>query len=66
MVERSGQTLEDVAVNESVDLLEKQEVIFVYGLGASSLVAQDIYQKIYAIRPNRYLQHWIIIYLLPC
>ncbi|HBI2025364.1 TPA: MurR/RpiR family transcriptional regulator [Enterococcus faecalis] len=45
VVERSGQTLEDVAVNEAVDLLEKTEVIFVYGLGASSLVAQDIYQK---------------------
>ena len=32
-------------MNEAVDLLEKTEVIFVYGLGASSLVAQDIYQK---------------------
>ncbi|MFX3714239.1 MurR/RpiR family transcriptional regulator, partial [Streptococcus suis] len=29
VVERSGQTLEDVAVNEAVDLLEKTEVIFV-------------------------------------
>ncbi|QQV79617.1 hypothetical protein JG559_01430 [Enterococcus faecalis] len=53
VVERSGQTLEDVAVNEAVDLLEKNRSnFFVYGLGASSLVAQDIYQKVYAIRPN--------------
>ena len=39
------QKLQARFVNEAVDLLEKTEVIFVYGLGASSLVAQDIYQK---------------------
>jgi DNA-binding MurR/RpiR family transcriptional regulator len=31
VVERSGQTLEDVAVNEAVDLLEKTEVIKTLG-----------------------------------
>ncbi len=33
MVERSGQILEDVAVNESVDLLEKQESNFCLWVG---------------------------------
>lgn len=45
VIERTNQSLEEQAVDCAVELLEKTDLIFVYGLGASSLVAQDIYQK---------------------
>ncbi|MGX7148647.1 MurR/RpiR family transcriptional regulator [Enterococcus ureasiticus] len=45
VLERTNENLEDQAIDQSVEELESAEIIFVYGLGASSLVAQDIYQK---------------------
>lgn len=45
VIERTNQALEEAAVEQAVSLLESAEVIYVYGLGASSLVAQDVYQK---------------------
>lgn len=45
ILERTSEHLEDQAIDQAVKELEKAEMIFVYGLGASSLVAQDIYQK---------------------
>ncbi|MGX7262797.1 MurR/RpiR family transcriptional regulator [Enterococcus crotali] len=45
VLERTNEHLEDEAVDLAVEQLEKTGIIFVYGLGASSLVAQDIYQK---------------------
>ncbi|WP_071877798.1 MurR/RpiR family transcriptional regulator, partial [Enterococcus silesiacus] len=45
VLERTNEHLEDKTVDLAVEQLEKTEIIFVYGLGASSLVAQDIYQK---------------------
>lgn len=45
VLERTNEHLEDQAVDQAVEELENSKIIFVYGLGASSLVAQDIYQK---------------------
>ncbi|WP_207696061.1 hypothetical protein DOK67_0002464 [Enterococcus sp. DIV0212c] len=45
VLERTNEHLEDKAIDQAVVELETAEIIFVYGLGASSLVAQDIYQK---------------------
>lgn len=45
ILERTNEHLEDHAIDQAVSDLETAEIIFVYGLGASSLVAQDIYQK---------------------
>lgn len=45
VLERTNEHLEDSAIDQAVEDLEEAEIIFVYGLGASSLVAQDIYQK---------------------
>jgi DNA-binding MurR/RpiR family transcriptional regulator len=45
VIERTNQSLQETAVEQAITLLETAEVIYVYGLGASSLVAQDIYQK---------------------
>ncbi|WP_430603878.1 hypothetical protein IGJ02_001456 [Enterococcus sp. DIV0724b] len=45
VLERTNEHLEDQAIDQAVRELETAEIIFVYGLGASSLVAQDIYQK---------------------
>ncbi|WP_348922907.1 MurR/RpiR family transcriptional regulator [Enterococcus rotai] len=45
IIERTNEHLDDQAIDEAVSELETTEIIFVYGLGASSLVAQDIYQK---------------------
>ncbi|MFD1899828.1 MurR/RpiR family transcriptional regulator [Enterococcus termitis] len=45
VLERTNEHLEAAAVDQAVLAVEAAEIIFVYGLGASSLVAQDIYQK---------------------
>ncbi|MDR1567224.1 MAG: MurR/RpiR family transcriptional regulator [Streptococcaceae bacterium] len=44
-LERTADLLDDVALNAALFEVETAEIIFVYGLGASSLVAQDVYQK---------------------
>ncbi|EOL43273.1 MurR/RpiR family transcriptional regulator [Enterococcus caccae] len=45
VLERTNEHLDDQAIDQAVRDLEVADIIFVYGLGASSLVAQDIYQK---------------------
>ncbi|MGM0216975.1 MurR/RpiR family transcriptional regulator [Enterococcus sp. AZ126] len=45
ILERTNEHLESEAIDQAVVDLQCAEIIFVYGLGASSLVAQDIYQK---------------------
>jgi DNA-binding MurR/RpiR family transcriptional regulator len=45
MIEQTNQQLDDVAVERTVDLFDEHPVIYVYGIGASALVAQDIMQK---------------------
>ena len=45
VLERTTETLDDQAIDEAVRAIEEASTIYVYGLGASSLVAQDIYQK---------------------
>ncbi|MGX7245212.1 MurR/RpiR family transcriptional regulator [Enterococcus quebecensis] len=45
VLERTSEHLADEAVDRAVRAVGNAEIIFVYGLGASSLVAQDIYQK---------------------
>lgn len=45
MVDQTNLLLSDEAVEKATYLLHQAETIFVYGVGASSLVAQDIYQK---------------------
>lgn len=45
VLERTSESLADEAIDKAVELIEKSELLFVYGIGASSLVAQDIYQK---------------------
>lgn len=45
VLQRTSECLADEYVDRAVTAIEKSELIFVYGVGASSLVAQDIYQK---------------------
>ncbi|MBP2100128.1 MurR/RpiR family transcriptional regulator [Enterococcus rivorum] len=45
VLERTGERLVDESVDAAVASIEKSELIFVYGVGASSLVAQDVHQK---------------------
>ncbi|MHC5227632.1 MurR/RpiR family transcriptional regulator [Enterococcus sp. LJL99] len=45
VLERTTEALNEQAIDEAVLAIEEASVIYVYGLGASSLVAQDIYQK---------------------
>lgn len=45
VVERTNEHLENKAIDLAVNEIEAAEIIYVYGVGASSLVAQDIYQK---------------------
>lgn len=45
MVETTNASLLDEAVMSVVSCLDKVDVIFVFGIGASSIVAQDIFQK---------------------
>lgn len=45
VLERTNEHLEVEAIDRAVSEVEESEIVFVYGLGASSLVAQDIYQK---------------------
>ncbi|BDQ51399.1 hypothetical protein EfsSVR2281_32100 [Enterococcus faecalis] len=52
VVERSGQTLEDVAVNEAVDLLEKNRSNFCLWVGCLFVGCSRYLSKIYATRPN--------------
>ena len=44
-LERTNEHLKIEGVEQAVTEIEKAEIIYVYGLGASSLVAQDIHQK---------------------
>lgn len=46
MLERTNSTLENVALEQAVSLMVKSPVIYVYGLGASFLVAMDLKQKL--------------------
>lgn len=44
-LERTSACLDERVVDQLVQEIEKVDMVFVYGLGASSLVAQDIHQK---------------------
>ncbi|MBL1226958.1 MurR/RpiR family transcriptional regulator [Enterococcus sp. BWR-S5] len=44
-LERTADLLEDKDLEAVLSEIERAEIIYVYGLGASSLVAQDVYQK---------------------
>ncbi|GAB2028255.1 MurR/RpiR family transcriptional regulator [Lactovum odontotermitis] len=46
MVEQTNCLLTDKSVKAASKLIDKSQAVFVYGIGASSLVAQDIYQKL--------------------
>lgn len=45
MVEKINTLLDDTEVEKVTEIIEKVDNVFVFGLGASSLVAQDVYQK---------------------
>lgn len=45
MVEQTNQLLTDESIKSASKLIDESKSVFVYGIGASSLVAQDIYQK---------------------
>ncbi|MGC6767835.1 MurR/RpiR family transcriptional regulator [Enterococcus sp. LJL128] len=51
-VERTADLLDERNITEVFELIEQAELIFVYGLGASSLVAQDIHQKFTRLGKN--------------
>ncbi|WP_086347360.1 MurR/RpiR family transcriptional regulator [Candidatus Enterococcus clewellii] len=44
-LERTADLLDEKDLERILPELERAEIIYVYGLGASSLVAQDVYQK---------------------
>ncbi|MBS7577786.1 MULTISPECIES: MurR/RpiR family transcriptional regulator [unclassified Enterococcus] len=44
-LERTNEHLKIDGVEKAVEAIETAEIIYIYGLGASSLVAQDIHQK---------------------
>ncbi len=45
MIEQTNDVLNDESVEKAAAMLDHASMIFVYGVGASSLVAQDIFQK---------------------
>lgn len=45
MSDQTNQLLEDQAVDDAVNLIGEHKTLFVYGIGASGLVAQDLFQK---------------------
>lgn len=45
MVETTNAALSDDEIMAAVALIDEAEIIFVFGIGASSMVAQDIFQK---------------------
>ncbi|MDR0921872.1 MAG: MurR/RpiR family transcriptional regulator [Lactobacillales bacterium] len=45
MVDQTNDLLDDKAIEGAALIIHQAETIFVYGIGASSLVAQDIFQK---------------------
>ncbi|GAX47378.1 MurR/RpiR family transcriptional regulator [Pseudolactococcus reticulitermitis] len=66
MVETTNTSLSDEAVMSVVSCLDKVEVIFVFGIGASAIVAQDIFQKFSRIGKQVYFiqdTHQLITFL---
>lgn len=45
MVETTNDALADEAIKTAVTMIANKELIFVFGIGASAIVAQDIFQK---------------------
>lgn len=45
MVETTNDALADEAIKKAVTMIANKELIFVFGIGASAIVAQDIFQK---------------------
>lgn len=45
VLNQTNQCLDNQVIENSVTRIEDSEVIYIYGVGASALVAQDIYQK---------------------
>lgn len=44
-LEETCELLKEEQINNLIQLLEEKEVLFVFGIGASSIIAEDIYQK---------------------
>ena len=44
-LEETNQVIHETQINQIVNLLEEKATIFVFGIGASSIIAEDIYQK---------------------
>lgn len=44
-LEETSEVLKQEQIKTIVQLLEEKEVLFVFGIGASSIIAEDIYQK---------------------
>lgn len=44
-LEETSEVLKQEQIKTIVQLLEEKEVLFVFGIGASSMIAEDIYQK---------------------
>ena len=45
MVETTNDALADEAIKKAVTMIANKDLIFVFGIGASAIVAQDIFQK---------------------
>ncbi len=45
MVETTNDALADEAVEKAVAMIKNKDLLFVFGIGASAIVAQDIFQK---------------------
>lgn len=44
-LEETSQVIYEEQINPIVNILEEKETLFVFGIGASSIIAEDIYQK---------------------
>lgn len=44
-LEETSQVIHEEQINPIVNILEEKETLFVFGIGASSIIAEDIYQK---------------------
>ncbi|WP_334333106.1 MurR/RpiR family transcriptional regulator [Companilactobacillus sp. HBUAS59544] len=56
MTDKTNELLDDDEITKSVNLIHKSTNIFVYGIGASGLVAQDLFQKF-----SRVGKHFIFV-----
>lgn len=65
MIEQTNDVLNDESVEKAAAMLDHASMIFVYGVGASSLVAQDIFQKFTRIGKKMSFFHKIYISFHP-